>query len=73
MNANEAAVRNAYQVAERKDYSGWVNCFTEDGTFTDESIGATYRVDGDTVFEFLVDAACCNGRRRERRITSAVV
>jgi ketosteroid isomerase-like protein len=43
MNANEAAVRNAYQVAERKDYSGWVNCFTEDGTFTDESIGATYR------------------------------
>jgi len=43
MNANEAAVRNAYQVAERKDYAGWVNCFTEDGTFTDESIGATYR------------------------------
>src|ERR1700686_2720317 len=43
MNANEAAVRNAYQVAEHKDYAGWVNCFTEDGTFTDESIGATYR------------------------------
>jgi len=31
MNANEAAVRNAYQVAERKDYAAWVNCFTEDG------------------------------------------
>jgi ketosteroid isomerase-like protein len=43
MNANEAAVRNAYQVAERKDLAGWVNCFTEDGTFTDESIGVTYR------------------------------
>src|SRR5713101_9943106 len=43
MNANEAAVRNAYQVAECKDLAGWVNCFTEDGTFTDESIGVTYR------------------------------
>ena len=43
MNANEAAVRDAYQVAERKDLAGWVNCFTEDGTFTDESIGVTYR------------------------------
>ena len=43
MNANETAVRNAYQVAERKDYAGWVKCFTEDGTFTDESIGVTYR------------------------------
>jgi ketosteroid isomerase-like protein len=43
MNANETAVRNAYQVAERKDLAGWVSCFTEDGTFTDESIGVTYR------------------------------
>ena len=43
MNANEAAVRNAYQVAERKDLAAWVNCFAEDGTFTDESIGVTYR------------------------------
>ena len=39
MNANEAAVRNAYQAAERKEHAGWVNCFTEDGTFIDESIG----------------------------------
>ena len=44
MTANEAAIRKAYQVAEDKDLSGWVNCFTEDGTFTDESIGVTYRV-----------------------------
>ena len=43
MTANEAAVRRAYQVAEDKDVAGWVNCFTEQGTFTDESIGVTYR------------------------------
>jgi ketosteroid isomerase-like protein len=43
MNANEAAIRKAYQVAEDKDLVGWVNCFTKDGTFTDESIGVTYR------------------------------
>ena len=43
MKSNEAAVRNAYQVAEDRDYAGWVNCFTEDGTFTDQSIGVTYR------------------------------
>ena len=36
MTANEAAIRKAYQVAENKDITGWVNCFTEDGTFTDE-------------------------------------
>ena len=43
MTANEAAIRKAYQVAENKDITAWVNCFTEDGTFTDESIGVTYR------------------------------
>jgi ketosteroid isomerase-like protein len=43
LNANEAAIRKAYQVAEGKDVVGWVNCFTKDGTFTDESIGVTYR------------------------------
>jgi ketosteroid isomerase-like protein len=43
MTANETAVRNAYRVAENKDVQGWVNCFTSDGTFTDESIGVTYR------------------------------
>ena len=35
MTANEAAIRRAYQVAEDKDIAGWVNCFTEKGTFTD--------------------------------------
>ncbi len=43
MTANEAAIRKAYQIAENKDVVGWVNCFTKDGTFTDESIGVTYR------------------------------
>jgi hypothetical protein len=41
--ANEAAIRKAYQFAENKDVVGGVNCFTKDGTFTDESIGVTYR------------------------------
>ncbi|GAB3002061.1 nuclear transport factor 2 family protein [Amycolatopsis acidiphila] len=40
---NEQIVRRAYQVAEDKDLEGWVSAFTEDGTFTDESIGVTYR------------------------------
>ena len=37
-----AAVRNAYQVAERKDLEGWVALFTPDGEFTDNSVGVTY-------------------------------
>jgi ketosteroid isomerase-like protein len=43
MTANETAIRKAYQVAEDKDIAGWVNAFTKDGTFTDQSIGVTYR------------------------------
>ena len=38
-----AAVRNAYQVAERKDFDGWIALFTPDGEFTDNSVGVTYR------------------------------
>ena len=40
---NVAAVRNAYAVAERKDLEGWINLFTPDGVFTDNSVGGTYR------------------------------
>ncbi len=40
---NEKIIRHAYQVAEDKDVAGWVAAFTEDGTFTDESIPHTYR------------------------------
>ena len=40
---NEQAVRAAYGVAEKVDLKGWVDCFTSDGIFTDNSIGVTYR------------------------------
>jgi ketosteroid isomerase-like protein len=39
---NEQIVRKAYQIAEDKDMAGWAAAFTEDGTFTDESIGVTW-------------------------------
>ena len=42
-NDNVVAVRNAYAVAERKDLEGWINLFTPDGVFVDNSVGATYR------------------------------
>lgn len=47
----EQVVRNAYKVAEEQDVPGWIALFTEDGTFTDTSIGVTYRGQslGDTV------------------------
>ena len=38
-NDNVAAVRNAYAVAERKDLEGWINLFTPDGVFVDNSVG----------------------------------
>jgi steroid delta-isomerase-like uncharacterized protein len=40
---NEQIVRSAYQLAEDKDIEGFVAAFTEDGTFTDESIEVVYR------------------------------
>jgi ketosteroid isomerase-like protein len=40
---NEQIIRRAYQIAEAKDLKGWVDAFTPDGTFTDESLGVTYR------------------------------
>jgi ketosteroid isomerase-like protein len=40
---NEQIVRKAYQIAEDKDLKGWVAAFTDDGTFTDESIGVTFQ------------------------------
>jgi steroid delta-isomerase-like uncharacterized protein len=40
---NEAIIRKAYQTAEDQDVAGWIAAFTEDGTFTDESIPHTYR------------------------------
>jgi ketosteroid isomerase-like protein len=43
MHENEKIIRNAYQIAEDQDVAGWIAAFTEDGTFTDESIPYTYR------------------------------
>jgi ketosteroid isomerase-like protein len=40
---NEQIVRRAYERAEKVDIKGWVDSFTSDGTFTDNSIGVTYR------------------------------
>jgi ketosteroid isomerase-like protein len=40
---NEKIVRHLYQLAEDKDVDGFVAAFTEDGTFTDESIEVVYR------------------------------
>ena len=40
---NEQIIRKAYQIAEDKDLKGWVEAFTDDGTFTDDSIGVVFR------------------------------
>jgi ketosteroid isomerase-like protein len=40
---NEQTIRQAYKVAEAKNLKGWVDAFTPDGTFTDASLGVTYR------------------------------
>src|ERR1700744_4673007 len=54
---NEQIVRKAYEVAEKVEIKGWVECFTSDGTFTDNSIGVTYRgPDGPTGLGKTVEA-----------------
>ena len=40
---NEQIVRQAYKIAEDMDMAAWSAAFTEDGTFTDESVGVTWR------------------------------
>jgi ketosteroid isomerase-like protein len=40
---NEQIVRQAYKIAEDMDMAAWAAAFTEDGTFTDESIGVTWK------------------------------
>jgi steroid delta-isomerase-like uncharacterized protein len=40
---NEQAVRQAYQVSEDMNMAEWVAAFTVDGTFTDQSIGVTWK------------------------------
>ena len=43
MTDSEQIVRRSYKIAEDMDMAAWVAAFTEDGTFTDESIGVTFR------------------------------
>ena len=38
----EAFVREAYAIAERKDFEGWKALFADDGVFIDESVRITY-------------------------------
>jgi ketosteroid isomerase-like protein len=40
---NEKFIREAYRLAEIKDIPGWVACFNDEGTFTNEAAGITYR------------------------------
>ncbi len=40
---NEQIIRRAYGLAEKLDVKGFCDCFTPDGTFTDMSIGVTYK------------------------------
>jgi ketosteroid isomerase-like protein len=42
VDSNEAFVRRAYQIAEDKDIQGWIDCFTPDGVFVDNSIQVSY-------------------------------
>jgi ketosteroid isomerase-like protein len=43
MDSNEEFVRSAYAIAEARDIEGWIDCFTPDGVFVDNSIAVTYR------------------------------
>jgi hypothetical protein len=54
---SEQIIRRAYKIAEDKDIEGWVAAFTEDGIFTDQSIGVAYqgRPTGKRM-----DAPCCD-------------
>jgi hypothetical protein len=35
---NEEIIRNGYAIAERQDAEGFIDTFTGDGTFTNESL-----------------------------------
>ena len=53
---NEQIIRRAYELAEKKDIKGWVESFTPDGVFIDNSAGVTYRgPDGPTGLGKLVE------------------
>jgi ketosteroid isomerase-like protein len=43
MSDNKEIIQRAYKIAENVDIPGWINAFTPDGVFTDESIQVVYR------------------------------
>ncbi|MCJ9751061.1 nuclear transport factor 2 family protein [Neorhizobium sp. BETTINA12A] len=43
MTENEKIVRAAYETAERQDLEAFIDCFTPDGTLTDQSVAVTYQ------------------------------
>lgn len=43
MTENEKIVRAAYETAERRDLEAFIDCFTPDGTLTDQSTAVTYQ------------------------------
>jgi len=43
MNRNAEFVRRAYEIAEARDIQGWIDCFTPNGVFVDNSVQVTYR------------------------------
>jgi len=47
MDANEEFVRRAYDIAEARDIGGWIDCFTPEGVFVDNSVQVTYRGPGE--------------------------
>ena len=58
---NEEFVRQAYALAEVKDIEGWIDCFTPDGVFVDESVGVTYRGPSEVAKPGnRMDAPCCD-------------
>jgi predicted ester cyclase len=62
---NEQVVRKASPIAEDKDVSGWVAAFTENGTFTDESIEVVYRRPGELGKTIEIYAAAFPDMHRE--------
>src|SRR5580704_16285670 len=50
----EEIIRKTYELAEVKDIAGFIAAFSDDGAFTDQSIGVTYRGQdiGDTVINY---------------------
>jgi len=43
MDSSEEFVRRAYDIAEARDIPGWIDCFTADGVFVDNSVQVIYR------------------------------